>query len=141
MGLDRFAMKPSAQARRRYAPGTTPNRNLPCTSVLALLISFPRSLGSSTETVAPTSGVPLSSLTVPVMKASAGEASTAIPPDKDVLNELGASAPSKQPAIRTLIAFFISCRLPVMNKGHRESVSWRQAPAPGFFFAIISERR
>src|SRR5262245_51722323 len=100
-------MKPSAMARTVQGPGDTPVRKRPCASVLALLISFPPSLGSRTATVAPTSGVPRSSLTVPVTKASAGEASTARPPEVVVLNELGASAPSKQPAIRTLIALFI----------------------------------
>src|SRR5499426_3505461 len=94
-------------ARTFQAPGDTPAKKRPCVSVLALLTSFPPSLGSSTATVAPASGVPFSSLTVPVTKASAGEASTARPPEVDVLNELGASAPSKQPASRTLIALFI----------------------------------
>src|SRR5262245_62180850 len=126
-------MKPSAMARTVQMPGTTPARNLPCPSVLALLISFPPSLGSSTATVAPTSGAPLSSLTVPVTKASAGEASTARPPEVDVLNELGANAPSKQPASKTLIALFIILP-PFGNEQRPQRINnWRQATAPGFF--------
>src|SRR5262245_13876937 len=132
-------MKPSAMARIIQAPGTTPARNLPCASVLALLISFPRGLGSSTTTVAPASGFPRSSLTVPVTKASAGEASTARPPEFDVLNELGASAPSKQPAIRTLIALFIILP-PFGNEQRPQSVPGAKRLRQ-CFFAIISERR
>src|SRR5262245_36352158 len=129
-------MKPSAMARTFQAPGDTPARKRPCVSVLALFISFPPSLGSSTATVAPTSGVPRSSLTVPVTKASAGEASTARPPEADVLNERGASAASKQPASRTLIALFIILP-PFGNEQRPQSIPWRQAPAPVFLFAII----
>src|SRR5262245_30056553 len=127
-------MKPSAMARTVQMPGTTPARNLPCPSVLALLISFPPSLGSSTATVAPTSGVPLSSLTVPVTKASAGEASTARPPEVDVLNELGANAPSKQPASKTLIALFII--LPPFGNEQRPHRINNLAPSAGarFFY-------
>src|SRR5262245_46268305 len=125
-------MKPSAMARIIQAPGDTPARKRPCVSVLALLISFPPGLGSSTATVAPTSGVPRSSLTVPVTKASAGEASTARPPEVDVLNELGASAPSKQPAIRTLIALFII--LPPFGNDQRLQRINTLAPSAGASF-------
>jgi hypothetical protein len=70
------------------------------------------------------------------MKASVGEASTARPPEEDMLNELGARAPSKQPAIRTLIALFIILP-PFSNEQRPQSISWRQAQAPVFFRDIF----
>src|SRR5215813_12182689 len=112
-------------------PGSTPAENRPCVSVLALLISFPRSLGSSTATIAPASGAPRSSVTTPVTKASAGAASTEIPPASEVLNGPVTIAPSKQPAINTLIAFFISCP-PFSNNQRLMKQTGRQAPASFF---------
>src|SRR5262249_59297498 len=108
--------------------------------VVGLVMSCRGGRGRSTATIAPASGVPNSSVTIPVTKASAGAASTARPPDAEVENRLDVNDPSKQPAIKTLIAFFISCP-PFSN--NRRLIEPDLTPSAGvslFFQALTLER-